>query len=594
MVARTLITTADERTWPKDKNEPVLFLGRWCCRYSRREIWQQMDAMVVPYHWDERKKLHADYDDLQSLYEKLLLEVSKQLNQLHNTNHGLRYWRILIGPWLGFFTQILFDRWYMLHQALEEYNVSKVFVIKREQDYSVVPNDMADFHEFFASDDWNEAIYAQLLAWCLSDRVEIIKLKEESQQQTTVISSKKRQTAWLKNAVASITQSFYGFLSKNDKFFFISTYLPLKTNLKLQVSLGQIPKFWRSPTTPNSNAEPNAREWRLTTGHQAATNFPTVIRSFIPHHIPPAYLEGYQSVIAVPQSLGWPVSPSLIFSSNAYSSNDIFKAWTAEKTEQGAQLVIGQHGGHFGMTPFASHEEHQFRIADRWISWGWSEFTQPHITPVGNLKVMGKRRINHNPAGDALMIEMAIPRYSNHLYALPISTQWLDYFREQKRFLEVLPESLRKRVILRIFNSDFGWDQLARWRDTSLGVQLDSGEKSIWPLIRKSRLCISTYNATTYLESFSWNIPTIIFWNPNHWELKEEAMPFFDQLRTAGVFHKTPESAARQMIKVWDNVDAWWGSGSVQTARKEFCNQFTRTPEYPLRALRTLFKKTAT
>ena len=26
MVARILITTADERTWPKDKNEPVLFL----------------------------------------------------------------------------------------------------------------------------------------------------------------------------------------------------------------------------------------------------------------------------------------------------------------------------------------------------------------------------------------------------------------------------------------------------------------------------------------------------------------------------------------------------------------------------------------
>ena len=27
MVARTLITTADERTWPKDESEPVLFLG---------------------------------------------------------------------------------------------------------------------------------------------------------------------------------------------------------------------------------------------------------------------------------------------------------------------------------------------------------------------------------------------------------------------------------------------------------------------------------------------------------------------------------------------------------------------------------------
>ncbi len=170
----------------------------------------------------------------------------------------------------------------------------------------------------------------------------------------------------------------------------------------------------------------------------------------------------------------------------------------------------------------------------------------------------------------------------------------MDYFREQQRFLQVLPEALRRRVVLRLFRRDFGWDQLARWRDTGLGVQLDSGKTNILPLIRKSRLYISTFNSTTILESLSWNIPTIAFWNPNHWELKEEATPFFDQLREAGVFHKTPESAARQMIKVWDDVETWWFSGSVQTARKEFCKQFTHTPEYPLRALRTLFKKTAT
>ena len=57
MVARTLITTAKENTWPKDKKKPVLFLGEWCKLYTRKNLWQGMDAKTVAYHWQDREKL---------------------------------------------------------------------------------------------------------------------------------------------------------------------------------------------------------------------------------------------------------------------------------------------------------------------------------------------------------------------------------------------------------------------------------------------------------------------------------------------------------------------------------------------------------
>ena len=34
--------------------------------------------------------------------------------------------------------------------------------------------------------------------------------------------------------------------------------------------------------------------------------------------------------------------------------------------------------------------------------------------------------------------------------------------------------------------------------------------------MKESKIYVSTYNATTYLEAFAINIPTIIFWNPKH------------------------------------------------------------------------------
>jgi putative transferase (TIGR04331 family) len=110
-------------------------------------------------------------------------------------------------------------------------------------------------------------------------------------------------------------------------------------------------------------------------------------------------------------------------------------------------------------------------------------------------------------------------------------------------------------------------------------------------LIKKSRLYISTYNATTYLESLAWNIPTIIFWNPSHWELNEDAEFYIGLLKSVGIFHDTPESAAEQMIKVWDDISTWWGSEEVQNARQEFCKYYSSSSEKPLDQLRSIFSQ---
>ena len=56
-------------------------------------------------------------------------EIAVRLNQIHGVNHSVRYWRILIGPWLGFFIQALFDRWTMLKHAIMKYDIDHTVLI---------------------------------------------------------------------------------------------------------------------------------------------------------------------------------------------------------------------------------------------------------------------------------------------------------------------------------------------------------------------------------------------------------------------------------------------------------------------------------
>ena len=241
------------------------------------------------------------------------------------------------------------------------------------------------------------------------------------------------------------------------------------------------------------------------------------------------------------------------------------------------------------MTPFSFYEDHQINISDKFLTWGWAKLGASKISPLGNIKLINKK-IKYDSNGCALLIGMAMPRYSYYLFAIPVAGQFLEYFEEQKIFLNSLSKILRQNVVIRSNRLDFDWGLASRFKDEVPEVTVDLGIQDIRKLIKKSRLYISTYNATTFLESLAWNVPTIIFWNEKHFELSDDAQPYFQLLKSVGIFHNSPQAAAKHMTYIWDNVDDWWLSDSVQNARMVFCNQFSRNPKNYLMELELFFK----
>ena len=165
-----LVTSSIQKTWPT-KNK-IIFLGEWCLIFNQKKYWENLKYKVQTYHWDDRKKLNKDYHYLKEINEELLELLSMELNAIHGVNKSLRYWRILIGPWLLSFVQVLFDRWSMLNQALSENNIDRCMVLDNHL-FDLVPENMADFAEQSNSDEWNESIYSELLKVFFKDGSEL-------------------------------------------------------------------------------------------------------------------------------------------------------------------------------------------------------------------------------------------------------------------------------------------------------------------------------------------------------------------------------------------------------------------------------------
>jgi len=125
----------------------VKYLGGWCLNVDDSDSSEK----TIKYHWDDRKKLASDYIFLDGLYEEFLRKMSRTLNKKHKLNEDNEFWRIIIGPWLGCFLHILFDRFEQLTKAIKDEPEIQIIAFKN----LVInkPKDTQDFAKNFIPSD---------------------------------------------------------------------------------------------------------------------------------------------------------------------------------------------------------------------------------------------------------------------------------------------------------------------------------------------------------------------------------------------------------------------------------------------------------
>jgi putative transferase (TIGR04331 family) len=563
-----LVTTAEQRYWKTD--EKILFLGEWCKIYNQRHIWSKLDHEVLPYHWDDRDKLYQDYLYLQTVYERYLKALSERLNEIHGADHSVRYWRIVIGPWLFHFIPLVYDRYFCLRRAAESRLVTHTWVDDPPPD-RWIPHRFSGA-DWFVNDDYNHYLYGYLIKTLGQIPFEI---KDKGPTPSNGNSRPSNRTS-----LKQLTRTFLHHYSRLvpdrwNKVVFVTSYLSPGNLLRLQSSLGQLPYFPTRQTVPPDVPvqQPVRRRLILKLGRD---QFESILDNLIAHQIPRTYLEGYaemerRSLAALPRR------PRVIFTADAVSDEGL-RFWAARKAESGTRLVLSQHGGHYGSGLWSPFEEHEVTISDRYFTWGWQIPGELRAIPMNAGKVTTEARSwKPDAKGTILWIALSIPRYSHWLYSGPIGPQILAYLDEQQRFARAVSTAVHKLLLLRLYLTDFGWNEKSRWQEIDPTLKCYQGTKTFEEQISESRLVIATYNATTFLQTFSADFPTLIFWNPKRSEIRPAAQGYFDELRAAGILHDTPESAAAKANEIYQDPQSWWQQPMIQETKDRFCERFVRT-----------------
>ena len=587
-VPRYLITTADERTWKYDR--PVIFLGEWCRVYNRKHIWQDMDAIVAaPYGLGQAKK-DADYVEARALEDKLFPILCDTLNRHHRSQYSVRFWRIVLGHWFSRYVDVMLNRVKTLEQCLQTYKILGTTTYTNEH-YSLATQDFHTAIWAFNDECWNNTLAVRILDLLGTEScpVEVIAgcvspgFRWNALATTTTL--KRKVLKWCYQRAGKLAS----YLARDDDAFIINSYLPKKEEIKLKLSLGQCPQLWVSSKL--EIYEKPDRALRKTLAKQIATNSDNNLEDILSvmalELLPVCYLEGFDTLVNLAKQQSWPKRPKFIFTSNNFYCDEVFKIWAASKVEYNfSKYIVGQHGSLYGTHRHWYFNTIEELVADKFLTWGWSDGLPQH-TPAFIFKTAGRKNKYYNPQGGLLLIELHL---NHRITTWDDTSEFVKYFEDQQKFVNKLASTPKQQLTIRLHASYnlLLWGEESRWQEFDPLLKIDTGSVAVRAQIAQSRLVVHSYDSTGILETLSQNIPTLAFWQNNFDHLRDSAKPYYQLLVNAGIVHLTPESVAQKVNEVWDDVDGWWSQSIVQNARKQFCNQYARQSNNPVRELKQI------
>lgn len=579
-----LATTALEEFW--DTRKPIVFLGEWCLLHGRRSFWAPLNGRLLESPFDNGEAAHAAYRYVQGIYEHVLPILRDILNTVHGQSYSLRFWRIVLGPWLQIYLSASYDRYIHLKRALQKYPDCTTIVLPQAS--FVVASDYSDFAWRLKEDSFNLQIYTKILAalgmsFPCGDQIE----HTSAYAKLAVRSWKEKTLNTISNLYVSVgARTVSRILLRNSYF---SRWSELQLSVK---TAGKVLAIIRPLTQQALSSEDKELRKSLPTIAVGQGEFEQCLSAILFSDMPKIYLEGFREVNHDAKHI-YPESPRAIMSANAWHFDETFKQWAGLAADKGTLLIGTPHGGNYGGLADVPSEDHETAIVDRYYSWGWErKDCAAEVIPFPATKLVGRKKIGaSNRRNGILWATTSTPRYLMQFPTLPKSFR--EYILWQERFAQALHPKDVSVLRLRPHREDGGWEIAGRINHCIPDIAIENWDVPFQQSLANCRLYICDHLSTTLAEALAADKPTILFWDPLASKLRPAAQRYYDLLRKNGILFDTPESAAVAVGEVYDDVETWWNVPTRRDSVAAFCERFARNSPDAAELWAAEFKKMA-
>ena len=586
-----LIFTSIKSLIPKNKNIKIIYSSESAIPNLSSKYWGGKKFFLNKTTWHKKNHLLEDYKYICILSDRITLHLANKLNKVHKKNFSKRFWNILIGNYVRSFVTVYFDKWHLLKNSLKLNKIDYVNFIKIKNS-QLKAYEMYDYGELLNNDYWHQKIYQNIaILFIRKEQIKLIKSEK------SFLSDKNVNLPFFKKILFFIFNKI--FIAKYYKYFIILTYTGFWNELILNIKLKQYPFFFdnllnffyfkKKLNLCKNKINNNLREF-INKNFLYKSYFEKNLFKNLIYEMPSIFIENYKDFEKTNEIINFPTRTKKIFLSNGLSYSSLISYYVASQVDGGSKLFIGQHGGSYGISKFNIQEDHEKKISDKYLTWGWSDLKKSNkiikaFTFLKRLKIKDQN-LNYNRISVILA-----PRFG-HIKSIDSchgSTSYFNYINFIESYLFKIPEKFRKNIFIKFPNShilDFEKIDIS----STIRKHFKFYQKeSFAEVCSSSDLLIHTANSTSMLEALHSNIPSLILLDRKQNLIRDPAEKYFNLFKDNKILHYSTSDAAKftEML-LRCGVKKWWLNSDVQKSVNSFCNIYAKKCNQKTKVLKNI------
>ena len=286
--------------------------------------------------------------------------------------------------------------------------------------------------------------------------------------------------------------------------------------------------------------------------------------------LPRVFLEGFNEIDKTIDKENLPENPKKILCGIIPSISHIMKYIAYQKIKKNKILTI-QHGGN--NIAYEVERNHLFENFD--INLRWSKYIpakNDNVFHIGYTK-----NIYKNLNSDSENIYLFLFNHSRYLEKPHISENLMlnNYLVKIIDFINLLHLDIQKKIKIRVIGFDF-WEVEKKIRKHLPHIKFTKKNLNIKNLYNDAKFVITTYNATTIIESLNSNIPCCLLIDDNELNktIINEERKHYIELYKSKILHTNITSASSHINDIFTKkgVKEWWQSSFTVNTVNNFKN----------------------
>ena len=527
---------------------------------------------------------HAMVATSHDLCEALMPALAEALNEIHGRNMSVRFWQIVIGPWLGQFVGVICDRVTLLESAPDQ-----GWDDTCAQTARIIPRTVYESIKLIETSEFGDQLLLDVDQVMRGHSVALAGEKFTHSRDHLTFGSKV-DFVGPNPLLRNIFNIYKRVLTPRGAVVVSNASIPYRLHHALRKRAKRVRSVVPvQDPAHHYDAPPNVEARAKLAGHlsEDGHGLAQIITQLIPSYLPLCFLETFSKMIGL--SRKYPTAPSaILMGTEIYGRYESFCYWAASNVESGTFLATMQHGGTYGNENASEFVFPEITPVDRFYSWGWKwakyGLDVSKITPMPAMFLVGAEPTSMKAASDTskdiLFVSTALHPNVRRLCGSEGRPYYNDdYVKQQGTFYHSLAPVVRDQLVVRLYPGGFGDRYRDTWVARSPDVRIDDASRSFDHALDQCHIFVTDHLSTTWLQALSLNKPSVLFIDFDQYDFTREALGWMRQLQDAKILHDSPPSAADHIAAIAGDVDAWWAAGTTQTVLAAFLEVFAFKPE---------------